>query len=184
MKVLIVYESIFGNTHRVAEAIATGACGAGWRAVVECVPVGDARADRLAAADLLVVGGPTHVRGMSFSKSRMGAVQDAANPAKNKGVTHEVDPDAEGTGLRDWFHGLPRAHNGSRAAAFDTRLPFPMAGGAAKGIARRLRQHGYDLVAVPEGFIVDDAYGPIRAGELDRARAWGDLLVTLAVPVG
>ena len=181
MQVLMVYESVFGNTHRVADAITGGVRGAG--AFAECVPVADATADRLAAADLVIVGGPTHARGMSISKSRAGAAQDAAKPDK-KGETHAVDPDAEGTGLRDWFHGIPRAQPGSRAAAFDTRLGSKLAGGAAKGIARRLHQHGYDLVAEPEGFIVDDAYGPMRAGELDRASAWGAGLATLAVTAG
>jgi hypothetical protein len=181
MQVLIVYESIFGNTHRVADAIAGGVRGAG--GLVECVPVADATADRLVAADLLIVGGPTHARGMTISKSRAGAVQDAAKPDK-KGTTHDVDPDAEGPGLRGWFHGIPRAQHPSRAAAFDTRLAYPLAGGAARGIARRLHQHGYDLVAKPEGFIVEDGYGPMRAGELDRASAWGAGLVTLAVPAG
>jgi hypothetical protein len=182
MQVLIVYESIFGNTHRVAEAIADGARGAGAGILAECVPVGNATAERVAAAGLLVVGGPTHARGMSLRSSRKGAAQDARTG--KKGVTHQVDPDAEGEGLRDWFHGLPRAHKGSRAAAFDTRLASPMAGGAAKGIARRLHSHGYDVVAKPEGFIVEDAYGPMRAGELDRARAWGAALAAQAVPVG
>jgi hypothetical protein len=52
-----------------------------------------------------------------------------------------------------------------------------MAGGAAHGIARRLRRHGYELVAEPEGFIIEDTEGPLRAGESDRAKAWGaDLL--------
>jgi hypothetical protein len=185
MQVLIVYESIFGNTHQVAEAIAAGARDARPGTFAECAPAGDATPERIAAADLLVVGGPTHARGMSFSKSRVGAVQDAANPAKKrKGGTYTVDPNAEGVGLRDWFHGLPKAQNASRAAAFDTRLAFPLAGGAAKGIARRLHSRGYELVAEPEGFIVADAYGPMRAGELDRASAWGASLVAHAVPVG
>jgi hypothetical protein len=183
MQVLIVYESIFGNTHQVAEAIAAGARDARPGTFADCVPVGDATPERIAAADLLVVGGPTHARGMSFSKSRMGAVQDAARPAKGKGVTHAVDPDAEGPGLRDWFHGLPKAQRGSRAAAFDTRLASPMAGGAARGIARRLHSRGYELATDPEGFIVTDAYGPMRAGELDRASAWGALLVVHTAPV-
>jgi hypothetical protein len=38
-----------------------------------------------------------------------------------------------------------------QAAAFDTRLGSPLAGGAAHGIARRLRRHGYQLASDPEG---------------------------------
>jgi hypothetical protein len=48
-----------------------------------------------------------------------------------------------------------------------------MAGGAANGIARRLRHRGYEMVAPPAGFIVEDVEGPLRPGELERARAWG-----------
>jgi hypothetical protein len=62
---------------------------------------------------------------------------------------------------------------GARAAAFDTRLDKPLAGGAAPRIARRLARLGYRLAADPEGFIVEDMAGPLRAGELERARAWG-----------
>ena len=56
-------------------------------------------------------------------------------------------------------------------------LRSPMAGGAAHGIARRLRKHGYHLVSDPEGFVVEDADGPLRAGELERAKQWGVQLV-------
>jgi hypothetical protein len=52
-----------------------------------------------------------------------------------------------------------------------------MAGGAAHGIARRLRRHGYELVAEPESFVIEGTEGPLRAGEPDRVRAWGADLV-------
>jgi hypothetical protein len=53
-------------------------------------------------------------------------------------------------------------------------------GSAAKGIAKRLRQDGYELVAEPESFVVDDSDGPLHAGELERARAWGRSLAKAA----
>jgi hypothetical protein len=86
-------------------------------------------------------------------------------------------PGAEGPGVRDWFQTLPKADANTRAAAFDTRADFRLAGGAAHGIVRRLRSHGYRLAAQPEGFIVDDADGPLREGERARAEAWGASLV-------
>lgn len=55
---------------------------------------------------------------------------------------------------------------------FDTRLSYPFAGGAAPRIARGLRRLGYTIAAKPEGFLVSAADGPMRAGELDRARRW------------
>ena len=62
MRAVIVYESMYGNTHQVAEAIGAGlepAC------EVSIVPVSQATQESLAGADLVVVGGPTHVHGMS-----------------------------------------------------------------------------------------------------------------------
>lgn len=208
MQVLIVYESIFGNTHQVAIAITCGIRDAAAGTAVNCVPVSAATPDLVEAADLLIVGGPTHARGMTFTRSRRDAVQGATgNPpwtgaagaggsggAEDAGVpkgaggsggaVHEppLEPDAEGPGLRTWFHAVPKAPKGRRAAAFDTRLGNRLAGGAARGIARRLREHGYSLAAEPEGFIVEDAEGPMHAGELDRAHDWAAILVGAGVP--
>ena len=63
---------------------------------------------------------------------------------------HELETDVEGPGLREWFDQLPKAQDGGKAAAFDTRLGSPLAGGAAHGIARRLQKHGYYLVNAPK----------------------------------
>jgi hypothetical protein len=95
-----------------------------------------------------------------------------AEEKKDEAEQHEIEPGAEGPGVRDWFGDLPKAMKGTKAAAFDTRGDARMAGGAAHGIARRLRHHGYDLVAEPEGFIIEGTEGPQRAGEPDRARTW------------
>jgi Flavodoxin len=181
MNVTIVYESMFGNTHEVAEAIAEGVRVAGPGADVQCLPVGDAAAERVATTDLLVVGGPTHMRGMTSGLSRrMGISGEEKAEAKGE-PAHEIEPDAEGPGLREWFDGLPKVRDGHQGAAFDTRLASALAGGAARGIARRLRGRGYRLVSDPEGFIVDDAYGPLRPGEVERAKQWGAQLAQVSV---
>jgi hypothetical protein len=80
--------------------------------------------------------------------------------------------------LRAWFHELPKAA-GVMGAAFDTRLPGSAlkTGWAAKGIARRLRTHGYELAADPESFL-EDTEGPLTEGELERARTWGASLAS------
>ncbi len=76
-------------------------------------------------------------------------------------------------GLRVWLRDLQRG-DGAHAAAFDTRLDrSPLVTGvAARGIARRLRRHGYDLLGC-ESFLVSDNEGPLEHGELDRAHIWG-----------
>ena len=52
-----------------------------------------------------------------------------------------------------------------------------VADAVAAGIAKRLRNGGYRLAAPPEGFIVTGTEGPLREGELARAREWGAGLV-------
>ena len=180
MKITVVYESMFGNTHQVAQAISDGIREANRNADVQCVSVKDASPELIQSTELLIVGGPTHIRGMTSALSRkMGVKEEQKDEARGE-PAHELQEDAEGPGVRAWFKGLPTVKDG-RAAAFDTRLEFSLAGGAAGGIARRLRKHGYHVVSDPEGFIVEDAYGPLRAGEIDRAKQWGAQLVPASV---
>jgi len=160
MRALIVVESHFGNTRKVAEAVAEGL--AGVIAVVEDVV--DAAAPT-PVIDLLVVGGPTHVHGMSREVTRKEA--------------HPADPDglAVHEGVREWLAALP-AVDGLPAAAFDTRVDKArlISGAASHGIGRALRARGYRLVAPPESFQVSGTEGPLLDGELARARAFGALL--------
>ncbi|MER7756777.1 flavodoxin domain-containing protein [Kitasatospora sp. NPDC097643] len=177
MHTVIVYESMYGNTREIAEAIAEGVHQADPGAAVDCLPLTEAGNDVTRTADLLVVGGPTHMRGMSSGLSRRMAASAEGHKAGHEEAAAEARETAEGPGLRHWFQDLPKTEPGTYAAAFDTRVASPHAGGAAKGIANRLSGHSYDLVVEPEGFIVEDSDGPLRAGELDRARAWGAGLV-------
>jgi hypothetical protein len=164
MAALVVYESMFGNTHLIADRI-----GAGLGDDTTVVSVHDATAELVADADLVVVGGPTHVHGMSNSHSREGA-RDMAG----KDPDLELDPDAEGLGLRDWFKELPEAADGARAAAFDTRVHATalVTGQASKGITKRLRAHGFEVVVAPESFFVDKD-NHLEPDEAERAEAWG-----------
>lgn len=168
MRAVIIYESVFGNTHQVAEAIAKGIRSQLPGADVACLPVSAGTAAMLKDADLLVAGGPTHMRGLS---SRMSRSKGAEGEQKKTPGVH-VESGSGGPGLRDWFKGLARPARPAAAGAFDTRIDVRMAGGAAPGIARRLRRRGYQVLAT-EGFIVDGTHGPLRDGELERAREWG-----------
>jgi hypothetical protein len=165
MKAVVVYESMYGNTHLVAEAVANGLR---HDADVVVVPVDDANQELLAGADLLVVGGPTHGHGMSRASTRRAAIAAADKPES----TLEIDADAAGPGLRDWFDSLVEIT--PRAAAFDTRFKAPAAltGRASKGIAKRLRGHGCSLVAEPESFLVTKQ-DRLYDDEATRAREWG-----------
>ena len=177
MDVVIVYESLFGNTHAIAEAIGEGVRHADQHARVRRVRVGEAEAGDVTDVDLLVVGGPTHALRMTSERTRRMGLEGEEKKAEAKGMHLDTEPGAEGPGLRDWFDALARVGRGNRAAAFDTRLGSHLAGGASHGIARRLRHHGYELVAPPQGFVVEGTEGPLSKGERARAQAWGASLV-------
>jgi len=175
MQITIVYESLYGNTHQVAVAVARGIAETRPDATIDVIAVGQAHPAHAAVADLLVVGGPTHMRGMSTGLSRHLAV--TAEGKKPPAEQHLIDGRADGPGLRDWFALLPHDGEGRQAAAFDTRIGSRWAGGAAPGIARRLHRLGYELAAGPEGFLIQqNGAGPLRQGELNRAHAWGAAL--------
>jgi hypothetical protein len=163
MRSVVVCESWFGNTERVARAVADELGRYGEATVVS---VSDEIGD-LEGIDLLVVGAPTHVHGMSSSLSRKSAIEQS-------GVSG-LEP---GPGARGWFESLPE-DLGGKAAAFDTRIEKSsmLTGSAAKGVAKRLRQHGFELVAEPESFFVLDTGGPLKEGELERAAYWAQDLV-------
>jgi hypothetical protein len=174
MRAVVVYESMYGNTHLVADAI-----GAGLRTTfdVSIVPVSEASPAMLAEADLVVVGGPTHMHGMSRATTRKWAVQAANRPLGYL----EVETGALGPGLREWFGSLGRYP--VKAAAFDTRLrgPAAMTGRASKGVSRMLRAHGFDVVAKPESFLVTKQ-DRLQPEETTRARGWGTRLAARVAP--
>jgi len=171
MRALVVYESMYGNTHLIADAIGEGLAALG---EVQVVPVEGATADALAVADVVVVGGPTHIHGMSTKISRNAAREDAAKPERDL----ELDPDAEGPGLRDWFDAV--AALPAQAAAFDTRMTGSpvVTGRASKGIAKRLRHHGCALVGEPTSFLVTKE-NHLLDDERERAATWGARLAAV-----
>ena len=171
MRAVVIYESMFGNTRAIAEAIA-----AGLRPGSDVTLVSVARAKRalLEDADLVVVGGPTHVHGMSQKRTRASAVQTARKP----GSALVLDADAQGPGLREWFAEM--GQGAARAAAFDTRLSGPpvLTGRASKQISRQLRRHGFRIVTRPKSFLV--LGNELLPGEAERARDWASGLARAA----
>ena len=174
MRAVVVYESMYGNTHLVADAIGAG-LSTGYD--VRVVPVSQVSQATLADADLVVVGGPTHAHGMSRAVTRKAAVEAADKPVGGL----MVEPDALGPGLREWFGSL-----GSypvKAAAFDTRVhgPAALTGRASKGVARLLHAHGFDVAAEPESFLVTKQ-DRLELHETARAREWGSKLAARLAP--
>jgi hypothetical protein len=157
MKAIVVYESLWGNTAAIAGAIASG-IGPEARAL----STAEATRAAITDADLIVAGAP--VLGFSLPSDKM-RESIRANPSHANNP-----PDLAHPSMRAWLEGLPEGHG--RSAAFDTRLWWSL-GGSTGGITRGLERAGYRSVAKPSKFIVKGTYGPLRDGELARAREWG-----------
>jgi len=162
MQALVVYESMFGNTEKIARAIADGL----WETFD--VTFADAGSmPRAFGMDLIVVGGPTHAFGMSRPTTREQAAQQGT-----------VRPDATEAGLREYLDCSPSLP-GIRAAAFDTKLDKPfLPGSAARRAQRQLRRLGCRIVLPAQSFLVAATTGPLLAGEEKRARNWGVALAS------
>lgn len=170
MTVLIVHESMFGNTREVAEAIAEGMTrqlgrtpGPGAPVAVEVRDVADAPDEIPDTVTLLLVGGPTH----AFSMTRESTREDAARQGAS-GATE--------TGIREWIEKVaPRA--GLPVITFDTRVHVRfLPGSAAKTAASALQHRGFRHAERGESFWVGGTSGPLSHDELVRARAWGGAL--------
>ena len=177
MRALVVYESMFGSTRQIAEAIALGI---GHSAAVRTVGVLDADPGVCKGFDLVVVGGPTHARSMSRPFSRRGAPLHLSDKSNDLVLERGAD---WGPGVREWIASLGSVV--AMGAAFDTRISSPalLTGRASKSIGRQVSRHGLTMIEPPESFLVDKK-SHLLPGELDRAQAWGTLLATQVAHLG
>ncbi len=161
VRALIVYESMFGNTERIARAVRDGLR---QYLPADTVPVNQAPDVVPDDVRLLVVGGPTH----AFSMSRLSTRQEAW---KQGGLVTPVE-----VGIRDWLAALkPTRVETLRVTTFDTRIAKVrrLPGSAARSAAKLLRRMGFRMLSTSESFFVNDTTGPIRDVELERAERWG-----------
>lgn len=167
MKAVIVYESLWGNTAAIAAAIAEG-LGPGAKAL----STSEASQAALADADLIVAGAPTHLGRMPTAATREGVRSGKYEAKRPADVSHPP--------MREWLARFPQG--GAACAAFDTTGCIPPEAplarfwakfGARNGIAKAMRRAGCRLVDEAQTFRVEAQEGPLRDGELERAKAWG-----------
>ena len=142
MKALIVYDSVYGNTEKIARAIAEAITPSD---EVKVLRVGEANPSELASTGLLIVGSPTH------GGRPTPAIQDLLNKVPKLSL-----------------QGINVAAFDTRIS---TKL-VGVFGYAAGRIAGNLKRKGGTLIASPEGFFVTGSKGPLKEGELERAAGW------------
>jgi flavodoxin I len=152
MKSLVVYDSRYGNTEKIALTIG-GALGSPEDILV--VRVGEVKPDLLEGINLLVIGSPTQqFRPTAAIKSFLD------NLPKN--------------GLK----GIQVAAFDTRLTLNEIEKTPPLAffvkifGYAGGRIAAKLKEKGGQLLLPGEGFYVAGTEGPLLDGEEQRAEAW------------
>ena len=151
MNALVIYESFFGNTEKIAQAIGDALNSS---MEVTLCNISEVKSEQLKEINLLVVGSPT--RGFMPSP-----------------------------GIKSFIKSIPaNGLQNIKAAAFDTRISeddaklrilrflMKVFGYAAEPISKKLRNKGAEIVIAPEGFCVNDTEGPLKEGELERAKSW------------
>ncbi|KUO70182.1 MAG: hypothetical protein APF77_03840 [Clostridia bacterium BRH_c25] len=151
MKALVVYDSIFGNTEKIAQAIGDSL---GSQESVEIVRVTDLKTGQLADVNLLIVGSPT--RAFKPTKAIVDFLIKIPLNALNGVNVVAFDTRINSTDVNS------RLLNGF----------VRIFGYAAKPIADKLEKKGGKLIIQPEGFYVKESEGPLKEGELDRAADW------------
>lgn len=146
-KALIVYDSMFGNTEKVAQAIG-GALG------TQVVRVGDIKPEHLVGLDILIVGSPTQA--FQALKPIKAFLKDIPAGALKGVKVAAFDTRADVQEV------------GSRILTLFVKL----FGYAAEPIAAQLIKKGGIQAIAPAGFFVTDKEGPLKKGELERAAAW------------
>ena len=153
MKAMVVYDSMYGNTAKIAEAIGEAL---GREEDVEVVRVGEAKPDQLAGVTLLIVGSPTQ----RFSPTGATTQFLKAIPKDGLEVVKVAAFDTRFT---------ESEIEKIRILAFFVSI----FGYAAKPIADRLQKKGGELAVPPAEFYVGDTEGPLLEGEFERAAEWG-----------
>lgn len=143
MKALIVYDSLYGNTEKIAMALAEAVVP---RGEVKMVRAGEADVLELPSADLLIIGSPTH--GGRPTPAMLDFLDKV--PASS-------------------LQGIKVAAFDTRASQKWVKI----FGFAAGKIADSLKAKGAAVVGSPGAFFVKGKEGPLKEGEPERAAAWG-----------
>jgi flavodoxin I len=151
MKALVVYDTKFGNTEKIAQAMGAAL---GSQADVTIVRVGDVKPEHLVGLNALLVGSPT-----------WGGRPTPAIKAWLKTIAGDGLKGVKTAGF-DTRGDLSQVHSRILLAFVG------MFGNAAGRIAALLVERGGSQALPPDGFVVLEREGPLKDGEMERAAAW------------
>lgn len=152
MKTLVIYDSMFGNTKKIARAV-----GESFKNGTQVLHISETKSEDLTSADMLIVGSPTH----------------GGRPSQK---------------MKEFLNTVaPNSFNGIKTAAFDTGIPvggqkcfmrciIKFFGYASKRLANILKSKGAKIISV-ETFFVLGKEGPLKEGELERAKEWATKVI-------
>ena len=162
---LIVVESYFGNTRLIAEAVAAGMIEGG--VDTQVVDASQAPSALPADLDLLVLGAPTHNRGLPTATSRAKACEQAGSGEASHGIG-------------EWLR-TATVPVSTDVVAFDTVISKGwLSGSAAKAIAKAQQRHQGRRTVSVRSFVVTASKGPLAGGEETDAHNWGRELAASA----
>lgn len=156
MKALIIYDSVFGNTEKIAHAIGRALA---MSIHVKVNKIDEMTPEKLADYDLLIIGSPTR----------------QFRPTTALSQFLKKIPD-------NYFKGIKTAVFDTRFSESEIKkiriLWFfvKIFGYAAESIAKQVRRKGAELIVPPEPFYVNKTEGPLKAGEIERVQNWADRL--------
>lgn len=152
MKILMVYDTMFGNTERIAQAMVDATTD---QHQAELVRVQDVTTAQLQSCDILVIGSPTHgFRPTPDIASRIKRLSSEVPEAKFRYAVFDTRSDID---------------------EIDSKILSSMVrlfGYAAASMDKTLAKRGFKRAEAPAGFIVHGKEGPVKDGEIDRATAW------------
>jgi flavodoxin len=150
MKTIILYDSLYGNTRKVAENIGSVLK----LSSSSIISVKDAKIDNIKKCELLVTGSPTHGGWYTeafkkfFSKIKDGDLNNIKVAVFSTGTSK----DNEGTFIK---------------------FVINMFGYATEKLAKDFEKKGANVIA-KNTFLVKGKEGPLRPKELDRAKKWAN----------
>jgi flavodoxin len=150
MKKLVVYDSYFGNTEKIAVAI-SNSLGDGESGAIK---VNNIKSEHMDGIEILVVGSPT--RAFNATKAindfLKNLPQDSLRGVKVAAFDTRVNPKDVNSKILNFF--------------------VKIFGYAAKPMGNKLKKKGGNLIVEAEGFFVKGSEGPLKDGEIERAENW------------